>query len=241
MKGYGQFCPVAKAAEIVAERWTPLVLRELMTGSRRFSELRRGLSQMSPSLLSKRLKELEAYGIIEKSKIEGQRAWEYELTHSGRQLQPIIEMMGAWGHRWARSHIGPQDLDAGLLMWDVRKRITRDGLPEGEHVIHFELLDAPAEHRRWWLVMGEEIDLCLRNPGQEVDLEIVSNLETMVNVWLGYTDVNHALGSKSLQCSGQRQLIRAFPRWFRSPYLAMQNVQLASVMPNLDNAGSGWG
>lgn len=213
-KGYGQFCPVAKAAEIVAERWTPLVLRELMYGSRRFSDLRRGVPLMSPSLLSKRLKELEHHGLVEHEGEGG--ASSYALTEAGLALQPVIQMLGLWGHRWARSRIGDDDLDAGLLMWDVRRRIDPARLPDARVVILFELLDAPANKRRWWLVIeGGEVDLCLKPPGYDVDLTVTSTVRAMVDVWLLYTPLAAALRAGDIRVTGSRALARTMPDWFR--------------------------
>jgi len=219
MKGYSQFCPVAKAAEIITMRWTPLVLRELMCGGKRFSDLRRGLRQMSPSLLSKRLKELEHHGIVERLTVEGETAGHYTLTESGHQLRPVIEALGAWGHRWSRSQVGDEDLDAGLLMWDMRRRLSCNGLPVKRLVVHFEMMDAPAAQRRWWLVFDDEVDLCLQNPGYDVDVEVTSDLRTMVDVWLGHTDTRAALRSQTMELTGNRANVRAFKSMFKSPFV----------------------
>lgn len=179
-KGYGQFCPVAKAAEIFAERWTPLVLRELIVGSRRFNELRRGLPLMSSALLAQRLKELEYAGIIEhRAGVRGSA--EYHLTEAGQELRPIIEALGFWGARWMRSRLTNEDYDPSLLMWDIRRNIDVQQLPEEQRtVIEINLHGAEPALRRWWLVIDAgEVDLCLKDPGYEVNLHFSAELRAM--------------------------------------------------------------
>ena len=141
MQGYGQFCPVAKTAEIVCERWMPLVLRELMCGSTRFTEIQRGVPLISPSLLSKRLRQLAAVGVV---KHTGQgRNSSYALTPAGWELYPLIEAMGVWGQRWARSDYGPDELDPTLLMWDMHRMLAAPGLAAERTVIEFRIRPAP--------------------------------------------------------------------------------------------------
>jgi len=162
MRGYGQFCPVAKAAEIVAERWTPLVLRELLCGSRRFSDLRRGVPLMSPTLLAQRLEQLEDAGIVRSVPRPHGRGREYELTAAGEELRPLIDRLGEWGQRWARARIGRDDLDAGLLMWGIHRRIDVGALPPDRVVVRFDFRGAPATMRcprTWWLLLARsEVD-----------------------------------------------------------------------------------
>ena len=129
MSGYGQFCPIAKAAQVLAERWTPLVLRELICGSTRFNDLRRGVPLMSSSLLSQRLKFLEQEGVIERRQAASGRGFEYHLTDAGRELEPLIMMMGEWGARWVRSRLEPEDLDVTLLMWDMHRTVRPEHFP----------------------------------------------------------------------------------------------------------------
>ena len=130
-KGYGQFCPVAKASEILAEGWTPLLVRELLHGSHRFNDLRRGVPRMSASLPSQRLKELEWVGVLERRWVSGGSGYHYYLTEAGQALRPVIEALGIWGYRFARHHLGPQNLDPGLLMWDTRRWLRTEYLPPG--------------------------------------------------------------------------------------------------------------
>jgi DNA-binding HxlR family transcriptional regulator len=214
MKGYGQFCPVAKAAEIVAERWTPLVLRELCYGSTRFNELRRGVPLMSPSLLSRRLKDLEQAGIVFRTK--HLRSWEYRLTPAGLELAPVIEQLGIWGKRWVRADIDKGDLDAGLLMWDMHRKLHQEKLPAGRTVLRFDFSGTTSGKRRWWLVIENgEVDLCLHDPGFDVDLHVRTSLRTMTRIWLGDDDLEHALREHALALEGPRTLVQAFPSWLK--------------------------
>ena len=147
MKGYGQFCPVAKAAEIVAERWTPLVLRELLCGSRRFNDLHRGVPLMSRTLLAGRLERLEDAGIVRSATRARGRGREYHLTAAGEELRPLIECLGEWGQRWARAQVGRGDLDPGLLMWDIHRRVNLEALPPERVVVRFDFRGVPATVR----------------------------------------------------------------------------------------------
>ncbi len=213
--GYGQFCPVAKAAEIVAERWTPLVLRELLLGSHRFSDLQHGVPLMSPSLLSRRLKELESYGIIRRTRPDSGRGWNYELTPAGKELWPVIDSLGRWGYRWATRELKREDLDPALLMWDVHRRVDRDRFPKGRGVVHFHFTDVPAGKRDWWLVFDpNDVDLCLSDPGHDVDLMVTADIETMTRVWLGQQPMDRALRQGSLTLEGKRATVRTFRDWF---------------------------
>ena len=216
MRGYGQFCPVAKASEVVAERWTPLVIREMIAGSSRFSDIQRGVPLMSSSLLSRRLRDLEQAGIIERVQGEGSRSTEYALTEAGRELRPVIEMLGVWGQRWATHNITRDDLDASLLLWDIRRGLDADRMPDGQTVIHFSFSDGPAAKRNWWLVANDaDVDLCLVDPGKEVDLHVHSDVRTLVDVWMGHMAIGDALRAGDITLDGPRTLVRAFPQWLR--------------------------
>jgi DNA-binding HxlR family transcriptional regulator len=216
-RGYGQFCPVAKAAEIFAERWTPLVLRELLSGSRRFGELQRGLPRISRSLLSQRLRQLEEAGLVHKQRDANGSHGQYILTDAGQELRPVVEALGQWGHRWVSHDLDRDDLDPGLLMWDIRRRIRTDAVPVRRAVIAFELTGAPRGLGRWWLVVDkeqDEVDLCLKNPGFEVQLTVHSDLGVLTDVWLGYTPVSQALRAGTVQLQGAGALRRSFEDWF---------------------------
>lgn len=210
---YGQFCPVAKGSEIVARPWTPLILRELLCGSTRFNDLRRGVPRMSPTLLSKRLGELETAGVVRREETDGQ-AVHYRLTEAGRALRPVIEALGCWGKQYTRSELDEDDLDAGLLMWDVHRRIEVEALPEERVVVRVRFHDARLEHRLWWLVLdGDAIDLCLRDPGYPVDVWVDTDVRTLTAVWLGDLSWGEALAAGSLEVSGATRLRRGLPEW----------------------------
>lgn len=215
--GYGQFCPVSRAAEILAERWTPLVVRELLCGSRRFNDLRRGVPRMSTALLSRRLKDLEHAGIVERRRSDSDRSSEYHLTEAGRELFPLVEGMGLWAQRWVRDDLTrDENLDPVLLMWDIRRTVTGDGMPEGRRfVVGFELAGVPSKRGRYWLVFDDgEVDLCQKDPGFEVDLWVSAHVRTLTQIWLGHLSLENALREDMLRLEGSQQDAKAFRSWF---------------------------
>lgn len=209
---YHQYCPVSKAMELLDERWTMLVVRELVTGSRRFNEVRRGLPRMSPALLSKRLHQLARAGIVERHTDGGEV--EYRLTAAGQELRPVVEALGAWGVRWI-GHLGDQDLDPKLLLWDMHRNVDRSAVPRGRTVVHFAFPDAPATSRHWWLVITtEDVDVCDADPGHEVAVTVTAGLRDMVRVWRGDVSWAEALRSGAVDVDGLAARRRALPRWF---------------------------
>lgn len=211
---YGQFCPVAMAAEIVCTRWTPLVLRELMAGSTRFNDLRRGVPRMSPALLSKRLKELEQAGVVECTRSGAGGAPAYRLTRAGRDLWPVIESLGLWGQRWVEAQVSLRNLDPSLLMWDMRRNLDPTPLPEGRRTIQFMYPELPAAQRNWWLVVDDgTVDLCAVDPGFEVDLYVVTDLRTMTSIWMGLTEVHAEVEAGRLELMGESGLARSMQQW----------------------------
>ena len=208
-RGYGQFCPVAKASEIVAERWTPLVLRELIAGSHRFNELRRGVPLMSSALLSQRLKELEHAGIIERRSVDG--VIEYHLSKAGEELQPVIDALGLWGARWTPSRLTRNDYDASLLMWDIRRRVDASQLPPSRTVVEFDLRGAERRYARWWLVASDrDVDLCLKDPGHEVNVRVDADVRALVDVWMGRQRMDDAIRAGTIAFQGPRPLVSSF-------------------------------
>jgi DNA-binding HxlR family transcriptional regulator len=213
MRGYGQFCPVAQAAEVITERWTPLVIRELLSGSHRFNDIQRGVPLMSPALLTKRLKNLELCAIIERRSLAG-GGHEYHLTQAGEELRPWVELMGVWGQRWVRRPVTPEEADPALLMWDMRRSINVEQLPDKRVVVRFDFRGAPKGKRSWWLVLERpEPDLCLRDPGFGVALTVRTDAVTMASVWVGDLDVAGAIRSRLIVLEGPSRLRRAFPSW----------------------------
>ncbi len=213
---YGQFCCVARAAEIVATRWTPLVLRELLAGSTKFNDLRQGLPLMSPSLLSKRLGELEDAGIITKCKAMKGRGWEYCITDAGRELAPLVETLGIWGQRFVLSEFEKHELDPTLLMWDIQRRVDCRYFPEhGTFTADFTLRDAPPARRHWWLVVKDrQVDLCVHDPGYEIDLYVDAGLKALTDVWMGRRSLEDARRAHDVVLDGQSTYLQSFPKWF---------------------------
>jgi len=217
---YGQYCPIAKALEVLAERWTLLIVRELLMGSRRFNDLRRGVPLMAPSMMSRRLKALVAGGIIVRECDEDGRTSLYRLTDAGQELRPLIMQISTWGQRWSRSRMNAHDLDASFLMWDIRRNVHVEHLPSRRIVISFEFPDAKKNMRQWWLVAQDgEIDLCLDDPGHEVDVVIVTSLRTMTQVWMGDLSLPNARARGLLKVSGPAALTRSLGVWLgASPF-----------------------
>jgi DNA-binding HxlR family transcriptional regulator len=219
MKGYGQFCPVAKATEVLGEKWTPLIIRELISDEQSFNNLRKGVPLMSPSLLSSRLKTLEHAGVIERNKTDDGVI--YSLTEAGSELAPVIEQLGVWGQRWVRSDMSKKDLDPSLLMWDAHRRIDTSFFPDGRSVLRFEFVDYPSKMRLWWLVVTDgEVDICLKDPGYEVTLYVKSTLKSMTQVWVGDMSIARARREKLVQLNGDTALKNTMTSWIGRSLLA---------------------
>ncbi len=213
---YGQFCPVAMAAEVLCTRWTVVVLREMIAGSTRFNDLRRGVPRMSPALLSQRLKDLEQAGVVSRVKVGGEHGvFEYQLTRSGRDLRPLIEGFGVWGQRWVEKKITLKQLDPQLLMWDMRRNLVPAPLPKRRCAIQFLYSEVPRAHRSWWLLVapGAEVDLCSVDPGFEVDLFVSCDLKTMTAIWMGLETVRKAVSEGKLKLTGDKQLASSMQTW----------------------------
>jgi DNA-binding HxlR family transcriptional regulator len=214
MAGYGQFCPVAKATEVIGEKWTLLVLRELLLGTTRFNDFQRAISRMSPTLLAKRLRRLEECGIIIRKKLSGQRGYEYRLTAAGKELAPLIETLAVWGMRWSRDQLSDDELDVEFLMRELQRRLQTEYLPDGETVICM-IFDELSQHKTWWLLVdGDVVDLCTEDPGKDVDLYLNSNVRTIVEVWEGDLEIRTALRNGSVKAHGLHHLVRTMPDWF---------------------------
>jgi len=215
-KGYGQFCPIALAAEVLTERWTPLIIRELLCGSVRFNDLQRGVPRMSSSLLAQRLKDLQFAGIIERQRGDG-GGWEYHLTPSGRELFPVVEKMGLWAQRWLRHDlVDPANLNPDLLMWDIRRNVAaKIPADDRRRVTEFQLSGVPSNRRRYWLIFEQgHVDLCYKPPGFEVDLTVQTSLRALTEIWLGHVSVDEATRGNRLRLEGSRREISAFRSWF---------------------------
>lgn len=224
MYRYGQFCPIAAACEFFAERWTPLLLRELLSGSHRFNELQRGLPLMSRTLLAQRLRELESAGVVERRPKTSGRGFEYHLSEAGEALGPIVLQLGDWGQRWVYARISKDDLDPGLLMWDMRRRIEVEALPSRRVVVQFNFRGLPhgaKGMKHWWLLLdASEVELCMQDPGHELDLLVHADLYAMTQVWTGEQSFADALRQGTIQIQGPPKLARSFPGWLKLGYYA---------------------
>lgn len=214
MKAYGQFCPVAVASEVFAQRWTPLILREIFAGCSRFNEIHRGVPLISRTLLAQRLRQLESAGVLVSRSHKNGR--EYLLTEAGAEFRPVIEGLGAWGQRWT-VRVDPAHLDAGFLMWNLQRRIAADRLPSDRVVVRFDFHSLPRKHRGphvFWLVLDRpQIDLCLKDPGLEVGLYVSADLATFARLWLGDVPFSAATRAGGIRLTGRRDWARAFPGW----------------------------
>jgi DNA-binding HxlR family transcriptional regulator len=213
---YGQFCPIAKASEVLGERWMILIIRELLLGTTRFSDLQRALSRISPTLLTKRLNQLQDYGLVMRKPLPKQKRTEYHLTAAGRELRPIVTGLGKWGMKWARGQMSDDELDVELLMYDFCRRLDTTQLPGGRNVIQF-VFTGLTKFANWWIVIEDdgERELCVINPGKGLDVQLRSDLRTMTEIWAGDTEIRAAKRNGRLQVTGNPVLVRTLPAWLR--------------------------
>lgn len=229
MKSYGQFCPVAKAAELFCERWTPLIVRDLAAGAMRFSELHRGVPLMSPTLLSRRLKQLEAEGIVERRRAPTGNTWTYHLTSAGVEFAPLVEGLGVWGQRWARRQLAEHEVDLGLLVWGLERSVDPDAFGARRSVVQLRFTDQPAGKDLWWFVNQDGgCELCLHDPGFEVDLHLACTLPDMIYIVRGDLSLPRALDSDRLEAIGPARARRALGRWLNlSPLTKIKSRRAA--------------
>lgn len=217
MKEYGQFCPVALAASLLSERWTLLLVREMLMGSRHFNQLRRGVPLMSPTLLSKRLQTLQERGVVEHRASADGHGGEYTLTEAGRALFPLIEMLGHWGRRWVATRLRPEDIDVRLLMWAMHRDFDLASVPQPRVVMQIDLTDGGRNHRDWWLILDKmqgRPDLCLQNPGYEIDLLLATDVVTLTEIYVGDVPFEQARAAGRIKVQGPSPLVRSMPGWF---------------------------
>lgn len=212
---YASFCPVAKACEIIEPRWTLLILSELASGATRFNEIRRGVPGISPTLLSKRLKEMEQHGLVRRAQV-GAGESRYTTTPMADELLPVVRALGKWAHRNIDKDVSLENLDARLLMWNMRRKIDADALPRGKTtVIQFTYPELSAKERHYWLVArtGQPVDLCLLDPGHDVDLFIRADLKAMTSAWMGWSSLRAEIDANKIALVGDRKLIATLEKW----------------------------
>jgi len=218
--GYGQYCPFSLAAELLCQRWTLLVVSRILDGCARFNEIQRGVPRMSPSLLSRRLRELEQAGIVRKRRARSGDAHEYVATEAGRDLQGIVAAMAVWGQHWARD-MEIADLDPGFLVWSLHLRVDPSAMPEGRLVVEFDFTGAPANCTRFWLVQRDrQVEMCLKDPGLDVDLVVSSDLRLFVEAWRGIRDLRDEIRRGRIRLVGPTGLQQRFADWVRLGPLA---------------------
>jgi DNA-binding HxlR family transcriptional regulator len=232
MIDYGQFCTVARGAEVLGELWTPLVVRELLCGSRRFNDLKRGLPRMSATLLTQRLRKLEEMGVIERRPAKG--GFEYHLTQAGEELRPIVVGIGHWGARWIGSRLKKRQLDAGFLMWDIRRFARVERFPPGKRVvIHFNFPDAPRGEKQWWLVVENRMtDLCRDDPGHEVSVVVESTVRALTEIWTGDTNPEHEIRAGTLKVLGAGRNGQKLWDWLGRSLFAPTRAQARDERPS---------
>ncbi len=214
MKRYGQFCPVAKAAEVFCERWTPLILRDLALGATRFTELQRGVPLASPTLLSRRLKQLETEGIVCRRKSASGRSWTYHLTPAGEDLTPIVHSLGLWGQKWSRRELAEHETNLGLLLWAMERGARPDAFGGHRTVVELKLVDQIEKKRYWWFLNeAGRCELCLERPDRDAELYLEATLRDMIYVWRGDLLLTRALESGRLRAHGTSVAQRALSRW----------------------------
>lgn len=220
MQGYGQYCPLALSAELLCRKWMILVLSRLLDGCSRFNDIRRGLPQISPSLLSQRLSELTEAGLVLHTGSSRGRGGEYILTEAGRELETVVDQMAAWGQRWARD-MTYEDLDPAFLVWSMHLRVDPTELPPGRTVVEFEFDRSPTKYRRFWLVCkGDDVEMCLKDPGLEVDVAVTADLRTFVEAWRGFRDLRREIAKGTIRVHGPRTLTASIPDFLLGSSLA---------------------
>ena len=230
MSSYGQFCPVALGAEIFAERWTPLILRELLLGERSFGDLHRGVPRISKNLLTRRLESLRGCGIIEQVRVDGERRHRYRVTAAGRALGPVIDALGVWGYNWASKELEDEQLDPDFLMWSLRRMIRVDALPDERVVIAFRF-HRHADRLYWLVLQRPDVDLCLNDPGYDVNLEIEGTVAALARVCLGHLSLIQAMRDGDIEVRGAPRHRSALAGWLGVTRFAGLSKRATDVAP----------
>lgn len=211
MRSYGQYCPVAKASEVLGDRWTLLIVSELIVGSNRFNDIARGLPRISRPLLAQRLRALERAGVVERRPGPTARSSRYHLTAAGEDLGPLVRNLAEWGATWAFREPQSDELDPILLLWWVRGRVNRQALPDRRVVVRFDFRDSKGSY--WLVLKPDDVSVCLQDPAFDVDLVVNADLAAMLEVWLGRIALGDAAAAGTVRVDGPPSLTRAFPSW----------------------------
>jgi len=212
---YNQFCPIAKACEVLEPRWTLLIMCEMWSGSSRFNEIRRGVPGMSPTLLSTRLKGMEENGLITREENSKNGNIDYKITDVGQELSPIVYALGKWAHKNVDANVTLEKLDAQLLMWNVRRKIDVSHLPKVRIIIQFIFPELAKEKQKYWLIAkpGFSVDLCTKDPGFDIDLCVTTDLKALTSVWLGLSHMNDEIEQKKIMLLGDKALASTINQW----------------------------
>jgi DNA-binding HxlR family transcriptional regulator len=230
MRSYGQFCPIAKAAELFCERWTALIVRDLVAGATHFSQLRRGIPLASPTVLSRRLKELEAEGVIERRRSDTGRRWTYHLTPAGKDFAPILEGLGVWGQKWSRRELASHEIDLGLLLWGLELSVKPEAFGARRCIVKLTFTDQPKGKRHFWCINEDgRAELCHKDPGFEVSLYLETTLRDMIYIYRGDLPLARALAHGRLEAHGPAWAQRALGRWLVPSPLARVKSQRAEA------------
>ncbi len=225
---YGQyFCPITRAAEIFATRWTPIIVRNLLLGASTFSEIQQGAPGIPRSLLTERLRQLEGVGVIERRPKPKGRGYVYELTEQGRELESVCEALGVWGARWLEAAVQP--LDPAVLLWGICKSMDRERLPDERVVVRFSLSDAPKQ-RFWLLVQRPEPEVCIKPPGFAEDLVVTADIDSVARWYMGRMSLGQAMHARRISIDGPRHLVRQFSSWGgQGPFASVAPARVAAA------------
>jgi DNA-binding HxlR family transcriptional regulator len=219
MPDYASFCPLALASGVIADRWTPLILREMVFGNTRFNDIARGLPGISRSLLVQRLKHLERKGVVQRWPLTTGRGHEYRLTPAGLDLEPILIALGRWSIEWMYDELGPHEVDAVTLMWWMHRRVDHPALPDDRVVVQFDHT-APEKVRLWLVFDRGDASVCVQHPGFESDIVVTTSTPALAEVFQGYESWERSVAQGHVVVEGPRHLVRSLPRWFAwSPFV----------------------
>ena len=223
---YGQFCPIAKASEVIGEKWTVLIIREILMGGRRFVELQRGLGSISPTVLTRRLADLETNGLIYKKTLSGSRSHEYLPTESCKELLPVLLSLGNWGMKWAHENLRTEDYDVELLMLYLQRSVLPDKLPDTDTIIQFRFQDMPAKADWWLLCDGTSVEVCDKDPCKDVDVYICTTVKIMTDIWMGKRTYRTAKKDRDIVVTGNQYLATHLTSWIQSsPFEALPSAE----------------